>query len=71
MNFVGFELDKIDVALPYFFLKASVEACGGPTRYVNYNGFRLVIIDSPPTFFQGISIGSLTQACFQQSLIRN
>jgi hypothetical protein len=23
----------------------------GPSRYVNYNGFRLVIFDSPPTFF--------------------
>ena len=27
-----------------------LRALGGPSRYVNYNGFRLVIIDTPYLF---------------------
>ena len=29
-----------------------LRALCGPSRYVNYNGFRLVIFDTSPTFFR-------------------
>jgi hypothetical protein len=39
---------------PVLFLSIAVRACCGPSRYVKYNGFRLVIFDNPLRFLANV-----------------
>jgi hypothetical protein len=46
-----------------------LRASCGPSRYVNYNGFRLVIFDSPPTFFRADHFRCLSRFNFEFELL--